>query len=42
MGLAWISSGGVDWAIVAAMTGDVQGGDSQCQPRLAVVVYLVS
>ena len=29
VGLAWISSGGVDWAIVVAVTGDVQCGDGQ-------------
>ena len=41
MGLAWISSGGVDRAIVAAVTGDVQGGDGWHRPRLVVVVCLV-
>ena len=41
VGLAWISNGGVDGAIVAAMTGDVQGGDGRRWPRLVVVVCLV-
>ena len=41
-GLAWISSGGVDLAIVAVVTGDVQGGDGRHWPRLVVVVCLVS
>ena len=38
VGLAWIPSGGVDRAIVAAVIGDVQGGDGWRWPRLVVVV----
>ena len=41
MGLAWISSGGVDGAIMATVTSDVQGGDGQHWPRLVEVVCLV-
>ena len=38
MGLAWISSGGVDRAIVAVVIGDAQGRDGWHRPRLVVVV----
>ena len=40
--MAWISGGGVDQAIMAVVTGDIQGGGGQRQPRLVVVVCLVS
>ena len=40
--MAWIFGGGVDQAIMAVVTGDIQGGGGQHQPRLVVVVCLVS
>ena len=42
VGMAWISGGGVDQAIMAVVIGDIQGGGGQRQPRLVVVVCLVS
>ena len=41
VGMAWISSGGVDRAIMAAVIGDVQGGGGRRQPRLVVVVWKI-